>query len=56
MLALKRRSGESITMELPDGRVIVVEVVELSHGVVRIGIEAPKDVHILRTELIGERT
>ncbi len=55
MLALKRRATESITMTLPDGRVIVVECVTVMNGVAKIGIEAPKDVQIVRTELIGER-
>lgn len=56
MLALKRNAGESITMTLPDGRVIVIEFVEIRGDVVRVGIAAPKDVLILRTELIGSRS
>lgn len=56
MLALKRNSGESITMTMPDGRVIVIEVVEIRGDVVKVGIAAPQDVVILRTELIGARS
>jgi len=42
-------------MTLPDGRIIVVEVMPIQPGVVKIGIEAPGDVKIVRTELIGQR-
>ena len=56
MLALKRKKGESLTITMPDGRVMVVEIVDVRGDVVRIGIEAPGDVQILRTELIGQRS
>lgn len=55
MLALKRKKGESITVTLPDGRVMVFEIVDVRGETVRVGVEAPADVQILRTELIGER-
>lgn len=55
MLALKRRTNESITMTLPDGRVIVVHVVEAFAGVTKLGVLAPTDVTIVRSELIGAR-
>jgi carbon storage regulator len=47
MLVLTRRPGQRI---LIDDR-IVVTVVSLKNGQVRLGIEAPSDVHILREEL-----
>lgn len=47
MLVLTRRPGQRI---LIDER-IVVTVVSLKNGQVRLGIEAPSDVHILREEL-----
>jgi carbon storage regulator len=47
MLVLSRKEGEGI--RLGDG--IEIEVVSISKGVVRLGIKAPKDVLILRSEL-----
>jgi len=55
MLALKRKNGESITLTLPDGRVIVVEIVYSCYAYVKLAVEAPTDVAIVRTELIGTR-
>jgi carbon storage regulator CsrA len=52
VLAITRRVGESVTIFLPDGRVIEVVVYETHSRKVRIGIEAPTDIDILRTELI----
>jgi carbon storage regulator len=51
MLVLSRKKGDSIVI---DGGIKVV-VVEVKGSVVRIGIEAPKDVSILRAEL-GKQT
>lgn len=47
MLVLSRRKGDSIVI---DGG-IKITVVEVKGNVVRLGIEAPKEVSILRTEL-----
>lgn len=47
MLVLSRKEGEGI--RLGDG--IELEVVSIGKGVVRLGIKAPKDVLILRSEL-----
>ena len=49
MLVLSRRKNESVTL---DGQ-IVVTILEVKGGVVRIGINAPRSVSIVRTELIG---
>jgi carbon storage regulator len=48
MLIIKRRSGESFFIGDE------IEVVILDGGTVRVGINAPKDVEITRTELIPE--
>jgi len=48
MLLLTRRSGESVTLTLPDGTEVVVTV--LGDGT-RLGIEAPRSVEIARTEI-----
>ncbi len=50
MLILSRKLEESI--RIGDG--IVVKVVAVQDGQVKLGIEAPKDVRILRSELYDE--
>lgn len=47
MLVLTRRPKEKIVI----GQDIELEVVEIRHGTVRIGIKAPKEVSIVRKEL-----
>ena len=47
MLVLSRKAGESINI---DGR-IKVKIVKIKGNQVRIGIEAPDDVAIVRSEL-----
>jgi carbon storage regulator len=51
MLVLSRRESERIRL----GDSIVVTVVRLSGDRVRLGIEAPADVRILRCELESEK-
>lgn len=50
MLVLSRRRGESIVLE--GG--ITVTVLELTGNFVRLGVDAPDDVKILRSELVGK--
>ena len=55
MLVLTRKSKEgkkAIIFFLPDGRPVNVTVEDVKHDAVRIGIEAPDDVKILRGELV----
>ncbi len=47
MLVLSRKSTESIHI----GDSIVVTVLEIRGNKVRIGIDAPKAIHVLRAEL-----
>lgn len=49
MLILSRKIGESIMI----GNDVVVRVIDIGGGRVRIGIEAPDDVLILREEIVG---
>lgn len=49
MLVLSRRVNENIIIS--DN--IVVEVLEIRHGTVKIGIQAPKEILIMRGELTG---
>lgn len=47
MLTLSRKVGEKITI----GDNIVLTVVEVRGDKVRIGIDAPKEIKVMRTEL-----
>lgn len=47
MLVLARKSGESITI----GDDIVITVVAVDGGVVKVGIDAPREVKVLRREV-----
>ena len=49
MLVLSRKSGESVVI---DGR-IKVKIVRVDGDVVKIGIEAPDNVRVIRAELFG---
>jgi carbon storage regulator len=50
MLVLTRKIGETVVV----GNTIRITVLELSHGVVRLGFEAPPDVSIYREEIHRE--
>lgn len=51
MLVLSRKPGESVVI----GGNITVTVVETSGNRVRLAFDAPKDVRILRVELVAEQ-
>jgi carbon storage regulator CsrA len=51
MLVLKRRIGEGLVLRLADGRTVRLEVLDAGRHGLRLGIEAPADVHVLREEL-----
>ncbi len=51
MLVLSRKRGESIHI----GDNIIITITELSDNRVRLGIDAPRDLIILRAELIGPK-
>jgi carbon storage regulator CsrA len=50
MLVLARKVDESIVI----GDNIVVKVVSVENGIVKLGIDAPKEISIIRNELIEE--
>jgi len=50
MLVLARKMDESIVI----GDNIVVKIISVENGVVKLGIDAPKEVSIIRNELIEE--
>ena len=55
MLALTRRIGESVILTLPDGRRVEFWISDKSAEQVRLGIDAPDDVRIDRSEVIQRR-
>jgi carbon storage regulator len=52
MLVLSRKENERLVI---DGNIIVT-VVRVAGGKVRLGIEAPPDVHVKREELVDKST
>jgi carbon storage regulator len=50
VLVLSRKIGEKILI----GDKVVVTVVKIGHGGVRIGIEAPQELAVVREELAAE--
>lgn len=50
MLVLARKADESIII----GDNIVVKVISIDNGVVKLGIDAPREISIVRNELIQE--
>lgn len=51
-LALTRRPGERIRLELGDGREVWITVLEKKGANVRLAFEAPASVSIMREELL----
>ena len=58
MLVLTRRVGDSVTIFLPGGQQCVVSVHKVKRGAMqlRLGFEAPKEVEIVRSELLEGTT
>ncbi|MBX5492393.1 MAG: carbon storage regulator CsrA [Chloroflexi bacterium] len=50
MLVLSRRPGESILI----GDNIAIVVIDTDGGQVRLGVQAPRDVPVLRSELLAQ--
>ena len=53
MLVVCRRWREAICIETPYGWARI-QCIELTNGKIRVGIEAPKEVLVLREELVPE--
>jgi len=51
MLVLTRRAKQRITLLLPDGRSVFVEIMRVRGSHVRVGVDAPDDIEVRRTEL-----
>jgi carbon storage regulator CsrA len=51
MLVLSRRLNEKIVLP---GLGVTIQVVDIRRGAVRLGIDAPPKVYVLREELVGK--
>jgi carbon storage regulator len=51
MLVLARKRGEAIVI----GDDITVEIIDVRGDKIRLGITAPKDIRVLRTELLDSK-
>lgn len=51
MLVLTRKQFEGLIITMPDGTEMKIVVVEVKNNKVRLGIDAPKEVNVLRDEL-----
>lgn len=54
MLSLTRKQNESIICTLPNGDEIEILVTQINGNQVRISIDAPNDILIMREELLYE--
>ncbi len=54
MLLLKRKKGQRIICILENGDWITIDLREADIGIARLGIDAPRNVSILREELVTE--
>lgn len=56
MLVLERKTQQSFTLEDVDGRMqtITILVVSVVGGSVKIGIDAPDNIHVLRDDAINK--
>lgn len=55
MLCLSRKTGESVRLELPDGRLIFLNINSIEPNRVYLGICADSDIKIMRTELLQRK-
>jgi carbon storage regulator len=53
MLVLSRKLGEKIILDTPTGDIVLC-ITGIAGNTVRVGIEAPQDVHIFREELLND--
>jgi carbon storage regulator CsrA len=51
MLVLKRKVEEWVNIHLPDGRLVRVGVIDLGYRNMRLAIDAPRDVSVMRAEI-----
>ena len=52
MLSLTRGEGQRVFLHLPNGDDVIVEVAEIDRGKVKLRFSAPRNVQIMREELL----
>lgn len=55
MLVIARRAGQSVILKQEGKQDIRIHLVNYDRGILRLGIDAPKDVIILRQEVKDNR-
>ncbi len=53
MLVLSRKEGESIVLKTATGETVTITLTKYRGAQTIMGIEAPKSIKILRSELVG---
>lgn len=54
MLVLARKIGQKLILDTKEGVRIEITLVSLAYDKARIGIEAPRDVRVMREELLED--
>lgn len=54
MLLLTRYLGERIILEYPNGDKVIIEVVTVKYNQVKMGLDAPEHINIVRSELLED--
>lgn len=54
MLVLTRKLNEEIVVSTPEGDHVVIKVLKLHSGEVRLGIDAARDIKIMRREIMDD--
>ncbi len=52
MLVLSRKRQQVVVIELPDDRKVTLVVIDIRGDKVRLGIDAPLDINVVRQELL----
>lgn len=50
-LIITRQEGEVVTLPLPDGREVLITLLDVRPGVIKFGVVAPQDVPVHREEV-----
>jgi len=56
MLVISRYRNEQVILTMPDGQQIVIMVVDVRGDRIRLGIQAPQNVSVLRKEIYDKIT
>lgn len=54
MLVLKRKEGQILVLTDERGVTVEVKLIEMAEGRAKLGIQAPKNINIMRKEVLDE--